>query len=235
MINRVVFGRPGSRMLSAVFCSAIWCGALASQNLATPAARAERGSKSEFVYPKPRMIVYEGIRVTCEACASPLRQYTSRIRFGVLETKKPQALDPAVSLIQSKFQDAALKGLAVYTKSMPENWQDTKDEVCRAWRRQPSIVLPEPYWDDVEYCLRLVDDGDRPRESYHIQITANISVTKNGAGQYREFVGPDEKIPYEQVLVRIVGAAKEELLQALRTDGWPLTTSFGATVVHQRQ
>lgn len=137
-----------------------------------------------------------------------------------------RAVALAESSLKAGFSYAAETALMKYADENPDNLQEGANTICRARRRKPSVVLPSPYFEDVEYCTKLipahhyaldVDEGHQ----FNIRIQMSIDVTKNPASGYRE---PDrnEEQSYRDAAGEISKAMQNLTATRLAQQGWLL-------------
>jgi hypothetical protein len=136
--------------------------------------------------------------------------------------------DLATSSLKSGFAFAAGKALSEYTDDLAEGWSDEADTICRSHRRKPSIVLPRPYFEDVDYCARLLpfttrSDGiaDLPVRQFNIQIQISVDISKNPNSGYRE-PDRDEIAHYDDAARKMSNNMMRITADKLREDGWIL-------------
>jgi hypothetical protein len=149
-------------------------------------------------------------------CAPPQRQYAAAFW---IETW-PSTLDQTVKEFISSFQHAAKAALGEYTASIAPGWIDEPGKICRSNRFKPSPVLGRPYFEDVEYCIHLVDD-DPARSQwpwarvFRLRAEVNANVTKNPSSPYR-VPEPSELASYEPILEKINSGVRLGITESLK-------------------
>jgi hypothetical protein len=171
-------------------------------------------------------------RIPCgkfELCPieAPLRKYVDAFSLELANTGAADLnlIQRVEGAVRNSFPEAAKSSLEALTDSIALGWTDEGNAICRAHKRKPSNVLPRPYFEDVEYCVRLIDSDqswDIPpsaRRALRMQGDASISITKNPGSPYRE-LEPNERGPYEDALIGIVDKTKNTMYQMLVSEGW---------------
>lgn len=126
------------------------------------------------------MISFSGeMMISCQPGVSCNQAY--RFRENALLIREAKNFAKAIDLA---FVSAANRALEPYATTVPRGWIDRSTEVCRSYMKSKSLVLPAPYFDDVEYCVRLQKNDNGT--VLWIEIVANISVTKNPGSGYRD-------------------------------------------------
>jgi hypothetical protein len=151
-------------------------------------------------------------------------------------------MNSASKVLQSAFLTAAVKMVDKYTDTTAVDWSDQADAICRAHRKKPSLVLERPYFEDVEYCLKLISLDGYPDQFeafkekrslprlFRIQSEIVVAVTKNPGSPYRQPTS-DEVIPYGEVLVRLADSTKEMIATELKAGGWTLEHDFRSSTI----
>ncbi|WP_407156320.1 hypothetical protein [Bradyrhizobium sp. STM 3557] len=203
----------------------------------------------------PGRMIYQPTSPGCESCILPARHFTYAFAVAIREAQSPhRALtaedafdqnltDEASSQIRSSFGPSATKALAGYSDTTPIGWVDQLNVVCRAHRGKPSLVLPPPYFEDVEYCLRLIsDDGlpNRYRYFYHfprapivfrLQAEIVVAVTKNSHSPYRQPLN-EEELPFAEVMVKLIDLVKLSMSAEVEAKGWKVDNSYGDATIY---
>jgi hypothetical protein len=198
----------------------------------------ERGDRyAEFVIlfyrPKPDQLIYEPARQSPDLS---VRQYVYAFNLWIRDSANKldeSLMANASSTIWSSFGASAAKALEMFSDTVPVGWIDEDTAICRAHKKKPSLVLTKPYFEDVEYCLRLISDlnaapwsrsrelGDRSPQRFRIQSQITVTVTLNPGSPYRQPTH-DEIAPYGKVLVDLVDATRGGIANDLRSKGWIL-------------
>jgi hypothetical protein len=191
----------------------------------------------------PEKFVYQPSFVECPGCALLSRQFI--YAFGVDTHKVDYAVDPelasaASNAIVSSFSSSASRSLDSYTDTTPIGWADSAVSVCRAHQKKPSLVLDRPYYEDVQYCLRLIStDGknvvfgdfeqyllrDRPTTAFRIEGEVVVAVTVNPSSPFRQPTSIEAN-PYGEVLVKIMDLTKLAMATELVGLGWKLGSEY---------
>ncbi len=194
--------------------------------------------KSDFSFPSITKIVYaptwEGRCPPGVKCAPPERAYIFAVFIHVLNKDDSPNLDleaRATDQIKKTFAGVARGALADSTDTTAVGWQDLEDTVCRAHQRKPSIVLAAPYYEDVEYCVRLISGPlDRSYKQFRLEAEANVTLTKNPESPYREPTS-QEMTPYGELLVKVADEIRVQLGSEAREAGWHVKdTGYDVTI-----
>jgi len=198
--------------------------------------------KQVIVKMGPGDLVYEPQFMYCLQCVFPRRQiglgFAIQIAKGDGSFNTDTTLSSmAVRAVIASFGHAAPGILRPYTDTTPNGWTDDSTSVCRAHQKKATLVLGRPYFEDAQYCLRLLKsdavdhegiglramNGD-PISSFRIQGEVVAAVTLNPSSPYRE---PDSReiVPFEEILVQVVSLTKIEMASELVRAGWILDTS----------
>ena len=178
-------------------------------------------------------------------CSAPIRHYAYSVRIDIASKKaqknKPVLIDQATIKVQRAFTSAARDVLLTRTDTTAVGWQDTIDTVCRSHQNKASLVLPAPYFENVEYCMALIENppesdllslvSDRLSRSFRIRAEASVSITKNPTSPYRDPT-KDEILPYGETLVSMTAAIRSRLSESTMRAGWNVVESAeGLTIV----
>jgi hypothetical protein len=188
--------------------------------------------------PSGGKLIYQPSENVCLPCVAVLREY--QFAFAIRPVPASDYWDGygAASAIGGYFLEAAKEVLAKYSDTSPVGWQDESTALCRAHRQKASQVLGALYFEDVEYCLRLIAVDETSQKSkdvaatptlFRIQSEVTVAVTKNPGSPFREPTS-DEMVPYGELLVKMVELSKQSATRLLQTNGW-LTAEQGNGVV----
>jgi hypothetical protein len=188
----------------------------------------------------PGRVIFQPTYVVCPICAFITRQYLFAFSVEIREPQTRQydmtAIDKASQLVQSVFGISAAEVLTLFTDTTSIGWIDEPNAICRAHKKRPSPILDRPYFEDVEYCLRLIsanglqfkyehpdyygDGREVPRSPniFRIQSSATVAITKNPGSAYRE-PAPDEIAPYGAVLVKLIASTKTLMVAEMKAKG----------------
>jgi hypothetical protein len=205
-----------------------------------PPDQRDRQNKSiEILRPASDQLTYEPSRLFCESCLLSYRHYIFAFGITIPNSDKTgfdqQLTDRAALSIRSSFSMSAVKALASRSDTTPVGWTDEDNAICRARAKKPSLILAKPYFDDVEYCLRLISANGLalhdqpiglfsefiPRSPliFRLQSQITIAVTLNPGSPYRQPTN-DEIAPYADVLVDLVNVTKNEMAKEIKSRGW---------------
>jgi hypothetical protein len=180
-----------------------------------------------FGHPKAGVISYGGLFKACSACLEPVRLQLNQVRIKKT-TLTADVVSEATKTIARNFDGIAASLLAPYSDLPCKGSPDLPDTVCRYRPKGKSAILPSPYFDEVEYTVRLVKD--EPEELpdtilFRVLISAAVNVTKNPGSDYREGTNA-ELSPYGVALKKIAIGILDESLKPLRQGGWQITRDF---------
>lgn len=190
-----------------------------------PTARLGSGNDADFSHPRPNKIVYErtweGRCPPGHKCAAPERAYLFDVSIYIRAEDGQENFDledRAAHELLKAFGGIARTVLATKTDTTAIGWQDLEDTVCRAHQQKPSLVLPAPYFEDVEYCFRLIR-GQPPHTQLRLQAETGISVTKNPS-HYHPPQTQEEITPFTELLVKLGAEIRVELEKSAKAAGW---------------
>lgn len=182
-----------------------------------------------FSRPTPTKIVFEDSYwwpcpkgLLCHD-VSRVSRFVVLIRIEDAKSRKPDVklMDRAEQQIIDSFSGAAREALGKFTDTTATEWEDIEDTVCRAHQRKPSFVLPAPYFEKVEYCIRLIKGpksyGDL--RAFRMSSEATVSVTKNPDSGYRD-PSSGEMTRFGEVLVGLTVQVRSKLLERAKQNGW---------------
>ena len=193
-----------------------------------------------FGYPGAGVISYDGQFKACPLCAVPVRLQLNQIR--IKKTKlTAAAVSEAAETIARNFDGIADSLLATYADLPCKGSPDLPDSVCRYRPKGKSAILSAPYFDEVEYTVRLAKDEpvqplcpgrpctDNKLEPdttlFRVLISAAVNVTKNPGSAYRQ--GTDAELsPYGDALKKVALGILDKILAPLRQGGWQIIRSF---------
>jgi hypothetical protein len=203
------------RISKLILAVALTLTALAVEAFAQPQSNVYTYSP-EFSHPGPGRISFDGLEdVGCTFCSQGLRTVTTFTLNGLPTPSR----DAAALVIRNSFAPVATQVLQPFIKTTPVGWEDLPDTICRAYSRNKSLVLPAPYFDDVEYCVRLTVERLEGGLSFQIRVEAHVTLTKNGSSTYRE-ADQDELVSYGKAIVeiakKVVAGTRDKLIKA----GW---------------
>jgi hypothetical protein len=196
-------------------------------NLSNPNSRQlGSGNDLDFSRPSPNHIVFErtweGRCPPGDECSAPARAYLFDVYINIADTigRTGRDLeDRAARDILKVFGGIARTVLASWTDAIAIGWQDTEEKVCRAHQRKPSLVLPAPYFEDVEYCFSLIS-GEPPRKTFRLLGEVYPSLTKNSGSGYHDAETKEEIIPFTELLAKLATEIEVELEKSAKTGGW---------------
>ena len=213
-----------------------WAGLVAVDRENVPSTRLGSGDDLDFTRAGPNHIAYDrtwdGRCPSGSRCAAPIRFYVSDISIYIKDTRDPSRANSALEDraerdVLMAFGDIARTVLASRTDTIAVGWQDLEDTVCRAHQKKPSLVLPAPYFEDVEYCFSLVHDnpsGTGPR-TLRLRAETNISITKNPGSGYHEPNTQEEITSFTELLVNLATEIRIKLEKSATVDGWHVVDS----------
>jgi hypothetical protein len=190
-----------------------------------------------FGYPRKGVISYDGQFKSCGGCMAPVRLQLNQIRLKSSKLSAA-AVSEAAKTIARDFDGIAVALLAPYADLPCKGFPDLPDTVCRYRPKGKSAILPPPYFDEIEYTVRLVKDEPEPPESgprpntlepdttlFRVLISASVNVTKNPGSAYRE--GTDAELsPYGDALKKVAVGILDRSLKPLRQGGWRVMPDF---------
>lgn len=130
--------------------------------------------------------------------------------------------DRAAQEVVQSFSVAAAGVLSKVTDTTAPSWHDILDTVCRAHQRKASLVLPAPYFEDTEYCIRLIQSDSSSGYKFSLLAAASVSVAKNPGSGYRD-PSKDEITPYGEILIKLTGDIESGLATSANHSGWRVT------------
>lgn len=183
---------------------------------------------SDFSRPSPGKTVYEPTWAgRCPAgakCGAPERSYIDAVFIHIDTERSPYTdfdlEDRAAGDVLRAFSGIAKSALAGITDTTAIGWLDSQDAICRAHQNKPSLVLSRPYFEDVEYCFRLIKGP--PGTSYRLfrlQTEVSVTVAINPESGYREPTR-QEMTPYEELIVKKREEIRVQLGKSARDAGW---------------
>lgn len=198
-----------------------------------------------FSQPASTKLVFEPIQEPGPClnppCAPPTRKFIYAIWIEIYDSKREEfdheSMDMAAGTVAKSFSSSAIDSLNSYTDSTAIGWTDVWNEICRSHQRKPSLVLPAPYFENVEYCISLIPAPSWSwpwARVFRLRAEASITLTKNPASSYRE---PDleEITPYGEILVKFVEGTKTQLANILVEEGWKVSKSEEQIRISERK
>lgn len=191
----------------------------------------------DFSRPSPTQIVYsrtwDGKCLPHTVCAAPERAYMFDVYIHINDAKNTSRRnsdleDRAAHDLTMSFGGIARTVLASRTDTIASGWQDLEDTVCRAHQGKASLVLPAPYFEDVEYCVRLIGGEAGPFRVFRLQTEVNVSLAKNPGSGYHEPQTKDEITPFTELMQNLATEIRVQLEKGARDGGWHVTEENGA-------
>ena len=190
----------------------------------------------DFSRPSPAQIVYaptwEGKCPPHTECGAPERAYIFDVYIHIVDAKDNlrrnfDLEDRAAKELKMAFGGIAREVLASRTDAVAFGWQDLEDTVCRAHQKKFSLVLPAPYFEDVEYCFQLIDGGGQANKVLRLQASANVTLAMNPKSGYHE-PNTEEITPFKELLANLSKEIRAQLEKSAKDGGWQVTENgFG--------
>jgi hypothetical protein len=189
--------------------------------------------RNSITYDVVDVVSLNRLVTTPQYCSAPTREYVPLlwIEIGTEHRDTMDVLNAqtAERFVIQEFPHTVVDVLSRHTDTTAVGWEDSPNTVCRAHQKKPSLVLPAPYFEDVEYCFSLLPFDDNfmvpapARRKFRIRAEASVTLTKNPGSGYREPTR-DEAMPYGESLGKFVRMIRDSLGKAATQNGWLVST-----------